>query len=169
MNNNNENLSIKSSKAISVDAERDLFWMRHALELARHAEAIGEVPIGAVVISDTDNTVLGEGWNCPISTNDPTAHAEIIAMRQAAQHLNNYRLVDATLYVTLEPCLMCVGAMLHARIKRLIFGAHDPKAGAVLSVFHALDTKLNHHLSYRAGILSDECGALLKRFFQQKR
>jgi len=109
-------------------SELDVFWMQHALELAKRAESEGEVPVGAVVVYDEQ--VIGEGWNSPISDNDPTAHAEIMALRSAAKKINNYRLLDTTLYVTLEPCIMCTGAITHSRVKRVVYGATDPKAGA---------------------------------------
>ena len=132
--------------------------MQHSLSLAQLAQAKGEVPVGAIVV--LNNQIIGEGWNQPICTNDPTAHAEIIAIRQAAQHVGNYRLVNSVLYVTLEPCLMCVGAIMHARIQTLIFGAKDPKVGAS----HQLKlTKVQH------GICASECSAILKNFFKTKR
>ena len=147
---------------------QDIFFMQHALELAKKAGLLDEVPIGAVAV--LNNEIIGEGFNCPIRTNDPTAHAEIIALRQAAQKLNNYRLPGAALYVTLEPCVMCIGAMLHARIKRLVFGASDPKTGAVISVFKILDErKLNHRIEFQSDVLADECGKILSDFFRGKR
>ena len=143
-------------------------WMAHALALARRAEEYGEVPVGAVLL--LDNQVIGEGWNQPISTNDPTAHAEVMALRAGAKALGNYRLVDTTLYVTLEPCAMCVGAMLHARIQSLVFGAHDPRTGAVKSVLQLLDEKhLNHRIEWRGGVIEKECGDILQAFFRQRR
>lgn len=142
--------------------------MRRALQLAKQAEALNEVPVGAVVVMD--NEIIGEGFNRPIMNNDPTAHAEIIALRQAAKKLDNYRLPEVTLYVTLEPCMMCVGAMLHARIKNLVFGAFDPKTGAVASAFKILDEKnLNHKIEFSSGILADECGKILSDFFSKRR
>lgn len=150
------------------DITQDIFFMQQALLLARKALSLGEVPVGAVVVIDSQ--VVGEGFNCPIMTSDPTAHAEIIALRAAAQKTGNYRLPKATLYVTLEPCVMCVGAMLHARVKRLVFGASDPKTGAVTSVFKVLDDKrLNHQIEFCGGILASECGQMLSDFFQSKR
>lgn len=146
----------------------DAAWMRRALELARRAAQEGEVPVGAVLVRD--GQVIGEGWNRPITSNDPTAHAEIIALRAAAQQIGNYRLVDTTLYVTLEPCLMCAGAIVHARVGRLVFGAWDPKTGAVASVFNILDSAyLNHRVAWSGGLLAEECGLLLKEFFQMRR
>ena len=142
--------------------------MRHALELARRAQAEGEVPVGAVVV--LDEKVIGEGWNRPISAADPTAHAEIQAMRAAASTRKNYRLVGATLYVTLEPCAMCVGAMFHARIRRVVFGAADPKTGAAGSTVNLFEEKrLNHHALLQGGVLAAECGALLSGFFASRR
>jgi len=142
--------------------------MSRAIELAQEAEAAGEVPVGAVIVKD--GVVLGEGWNRPISTFDPSAHAEMIAMRAAAQALGNYRLLDTTLYVTLEPCAMCAGAMVHARIKRLVYAATDPRAGAAGSVFNIVQhAALNHRLEMTAGVLAEECSAMLRRFFAARR
>ncbi len=142
--------------------------MQRALQLAREAEAVGEVPVGAVVVLDGE--VIGEGYNRPITTHDPTAHAEIIAMRDAAQHVENYRLVDATLYVTLEPCVMCIGAITHARIKRLVYGATDPKAGAIHSIYSIVDDKkLNHQVEVVGGVLAEDCSTILSHFFQKRR
>jgi tRNA(adenine34) deaminase len=142
--------------------------MRRALELARRAQDEGEVPVGAVVV--LDEKILGEGWNRPISAADPTAHAEIQAMRAAATTRKNYRLVGATLYVTLEPCAMCVGAMFHARIRRVVFGASDPKTGAAGSTLDLFQEKrLNHHALVQGGVLAAECGALLSAFFASRR
>ncbi len=142
--------------------------MRHAIALAERAQQEGEVPVGAVLVLNDE--IIGEGWNRPIAAHDPTAHAEIMALRAGAEKLGNYRLNDTTLYVTLEPCVMCAGAMVHARIKRLVFGANDPKAGAIQSVFNILDsTRLNHRVEYAGGILSDECGGMLSRFFEARR
>ncbi len=145
----------------------DINHMEQALALAQYAEEQGEVPVGAILVLDDE--IIGKGWNQPISSNDPTAHAEIIALREGATKLKNYRLVNTTLYVTLEPCTMCIGAMIHARIKRLVFGAHDPKTGAVTSVFNLLDTKLNHQINYQSGILAEESSELLRRFFRHRR
>lgn len=142
--------------------------MRHALELARRAQSEGEVPVGAVVV--LDEQVIGEGWNRPISASDPSAHAEIQALRSAATARKNYRLVGATLYVTLEPCAMCVGAMFHARIRRVVFGAADPKTGAAGSTLNLFEEKrLNHHALVQGGVLAAECGALLSGFFASRR
>jgi tRNA(adenine34) deaminase len=143
-------------------------FMRRALELARRAEAEGEVPVGAVVV--LDEQVIGEGWNRPIAASDPSAHAEIQAMRAAASARRNYRLLGATLYVTLEPCSMCVGAMFHARIRRVVFGAADPKTGAAGSAVDLFSQgNLNHHALVQGGILAAECGALLSDFFAARR
>lgn len=142
--------------------------MQHALKLAERAESEGEVPVGAVVVHN--NEIIGEGWNRPITDNDPTAHAEVMALRSAAKKLNNYRLLDTTLYVTLEPCIMCSGAIIHARIKRVIYGAKDLKAGAVDSAFTILGTDcLNHQVDVNGGVLAAECGQILTEFFRKKR
>ena|SRR2546426_1170349 len=145
----------------------DEAFMRRALELARRAQEAGEVPVGAVLVRD--EKVLGEGWNRPIAAADPTAHAEIQAMRAAATASRNYRLTGATLYVTLEPCAMCVGAMFHARISRVVFGAADPKSGAAGGVINLFDSPLNLHTQIERGVLAAECGALLSRFFASRR
>lgn len=146
----------------------DIHFMSRALELAREAERAGEVPVGAVVVKD--GVIVGEGSNRPISTNDPTAHAEIIALRAAAQTLGTYRLLDTTLYVTLEPCAMCAGAMVHARVKRLVFATTDPRAGAAGSVFNIVQHEaLNHRLVYESGVLQVECSAMLRGFFLARR
>lgn len=148
--------------------DRDEYWMSKALANARHAAGLGEVPVGAVVV--LNDGIIGEGSNQPISSNDPTAHAEIIALRAAALTVRNYRLPETTLYVTIEPCTMCVGALIHARIKRLVFGALEPKAGAVCSRFHLLEgNNFNHMIEYHQGVLADECGRLISDFFQQRR
>ncbi len=142
--------------------------MRHALELARRAEREGEVPVGAVIVRN--GVIIGEGWNRPIGAHDPTAHAEIMALRDAGERIGNYRIVDTSLYVTLEPCLMCAGAMIHARIGHLLFGAYDPKGGAG-SVFDLLppDARSNHRLICQGGLLEDECGELIRGFFRSRR
>ena len=142
--------------------------MQRALELARRAEQEGEVPVGALVV--LENEIIGEGWNRPIGAADPTAHAEIAALRAAATRLGNYRLTGATLYVTLEPCPMCAGAIVQARIARVVFGATDPLAGAAGTVFNLLQTSsLNHRAVVLGGVLAQECARLLKGFFQSKR
>ena len=146
----------------------DIDFMQMALDLAKQAAALGEVPVGAIVVKD--NVVIGRGSNAPIGLHDPTAHAEIMAMREAAAFLGNYRLVDCSLYVTLEPCAMCSGAMQHARIAKLIYGASDPKTGACGSVINLMnEPKLNHHTEVVGGILAVECGAVLSEFFKQRR
>ena len=142
--------------------------MQTALVLAGRAAASGEVPVGAVLVQG--ESLLAEGWNQPIAAHDPTAHAEVMTLRAAGQSLGNYRLADTTLYVTLEPCLMCVGAIVHARIARLVFGAHDPKSGAVTSCMHGFEVPgLNHRVESSGGVMADECGALLKQFFRDRR
>lgn len=147
---------------------QDTHWLRHALELAQHAETQGEVPVGAALVFNDE--LVASGWNQPIKTHDPSNHAEIVAIRAAGQQMQNYRLPQTTLYVTLEPCLMCIGAILHARIKRLVFGAYDPRAGAVGSVIDVREISgLNHKLECFGGLLRDECANLLKTFFQKRR
>ncbi len=149
-------------------SDRDEYWMAKALALAQQAAGIGEVPVGAVLVLNDE--VVGQGSNRPISSNDPTAHAEIIALRNAAQILVNYRMPETTLYVTIEPCTMCVGALIHARVKHLVFGALEPKSGAVCSCLHLLDgTTFNHTITYRQGVLAEACGQLISDFFQQRR
>jgi tRNA(adenine34) deaminase len=146
----------------------DEFWMEEALREAQRALALGEVPVGAVIVSD--GRIVGRGCNRPISTNDPTAHAEILALREAGQTVGNYRLLDCDLYVTVEPCAMCAGAITHARIRRLIYGADDPKAGAVRSVLHVLNQpKLNHQVEVIPGVLAARSMDLLQTFFREKR
>lgn len=146
----------------------DVDFMREALSLAAEASAAGEVPVGAVVVRDGE--IVGRGWNRPISSSDPTAHAEIVALREAAARLGNYRLPGCELYVTLEPCAMCVGAMLHARLARVVYGAADPKTGACGSVVSlSAEARLNHQTAFEGGVLAAECGELLKRFFAERR
>ena len=146
----------------------DADWMRMALTLAGRAASSGEVPVGAVLVQGDD--LLAEGWNQPIAAHDPTAHAEVMALRAAGQSLGNYRFVDTTLYVTLEPCLMCVGAIVHARVARIVFGAFDPKSGAVESCLHGFDAQgLNHLVESTGGMLAEECGEILKSFFRKRR
>ena len=143
-------------------------FMGRALELARHAEAAGEVPVGAVVVKD--GVVVAEGWNHPIGAHDPTAHAEIVALRAAGQALGTYRLTGTTLYVTLEPCAMCASAMVHARVQRLVYAATDPRAGAAGSVFNIVQhAALNHRLECTGGVLAEECGTMLRNFFLARR
>jgi tRNA(adenine34) deaminase len=146
----------------------DLIFMRQALSQAHNAWALGEVPVGALIVKD--GRVIATGFNQPIGSQDPTAHAEIMALRAAASMLGNYRLPGCELYVTLEPCAMCVGAILHARIARVIFGASDPKTGACGSVVNLFEHgKLNHHASVIGGVMADESSALLKEFFAERR
>lgn len=146
----------------------DQDWMRYAIRLAQRAEQHGEVPVGALLVYE--NRCLAEGWNQPIQNHDPTAHAEIQAIRKAGQALNNYRLIDCTLYVTLEPCVMCMGAISHSRIKRLVFGAFDPKRGAVCNALQLSNAPfLNHHVEWQGGVLEADCSSLLTGFFKAKR
>lgn len=149
-----------------TDSDED--WMRYAIRLAQRAEKQGEVPVGAVLVQA--GQCLAEGWNTPIASADPTAHAEIVAIRKAGQVLNNYRLPHTTLYVTLEPCVMCMGAISHSRIQRLVFGAFDVKRGAVCHALQLTDAPfLNHLVTWEGGILETECADLLKAFFRQRR
>lgn len=146
----------------------DLRFMGLALRQARLADAAGEVPVGAVVVKD--GSVIGSGFNQPIRLNDPSAHAETMALRAAAQHLGNYRLTGCVLYVTLEPCAMCAGAIFHSRISEVIYGAADPKTGVAQSVIHLFDEhRLNHHASIRGGVMAEACGSLLQAFFARRR
>ncbi|MBK4727476.1 tRNA adenosine(34) deaminase TadA [Pantoea agglomerans] len=146
----------------------DEFWMRHALQLAQRAWDEGEVPVGAVLVHE--GRVIGEGWNRPIGHHDPTAHAEMMAIRQGGKVIENYRLLDTTLYVTLEPCVMCAGAMVHGRIGRLVFGARDAKTGAAGSLLDVLrHPGMNHQVRIEQGILAEDCAALLSDFFRQRR
>lgn len=157
-----------SSNGDSVIRDEDIAFMHAALDLARQAEAVGEVPVGAVVVRE--GVIVGRGFNAPISRHDPSAHAEMQALRDAAQRLGNYRLAGCELFVTLEPCLMCAGAIMHARIARVVFGASDPKAGvcgSVLDVF--AEQRLNHHAEVVGGVLAEECGAMLSNFFAMRR
>jgi tRNA(adenine34) deaminase len=152
----------------SLNSEVDVKFMQRALDLARRTEQDGEVPVGALVVMG--NEIIGEGWNHPIGAADPTAHAEIVALRAAANRLGNYRLTGATLYVTLEPCPMCAGAIVLARVARVVFGASDPLAGAAGTVFNLLQSpSLNHRAEVQGGVLGEECSRLLKEFFQSKR
>jgi tRNA(adenine34) deaminase len=146
----------------------DLAFMSRAFELAQAAQVAGEVPVGAVVVKD--GVIVGEGWNRPISTQDPTAHAEIIALRAAAQQVGSYRLLDTTLYVTLEPCAMCAGAMVHARVKRLVFANTDLRAGAAGTIFNIVQhDALNHRLEVTGGVMEHECREMLRAFFLARR
>lgn len=149
-------------------SDNDNKWMQRALALARKAQAQGEVPVGALIVIDDE--ILGEGWNQPVGTHDPTAHAEIVALRAAARQVGNYRLNGATLYVTLEPCAMCAGAILHARLKSVVFGAYDARAGAAGSRFAVLQSPhALHAIEVRGGVLREPCGQLLKDFFASRR
>jgi tRNA(adenine34) deaminase len=151
-----------------MQSESEEYYMGLALAEAQKAQAAGEVPVGAVIVSD--GNVIGKGFNRPISGNDPTAHAEIVALRDAARHQQNYRLSNATLYCTVEPCMMCAGAIIHARIARVVFGTPDPKAGAAGSIYSVLtDPRLNHRVEVLSGICEDECAALLRQFFSARR
>jgi tRNA(adenine34) deaminase len=149
-------------------AHQELGFMRLALEQAQHAWDLGEVPVGAVVVKD--GVVIARGYNQPIGRHDPTAHAEIVALRAAAEALGNYRLPGCELYVTLEPCVMCSGAMMHARLARVVYGATDPKTGACGSVLNLFEQEqLNHHTDVAGGVMAEECGDMLKSFFVARR
>lgn len=153
---------------ITLEAEIDARFMRRALDLALEASHAGEVPVGAVLVLDGE--VIGAGFNAPIAGADPTAHAEIRALRQAAERVRNYRLPGSTLYVTLEPCAMCAGAIMHARVARLVFGAVDPKTGACGSVINLFSqSRLNHHTRVIGGVLAEDCGRVLRDFFALRR
>ncbi|MBE9564514.1 MAG: tRNA adenosine(34) deaminase TadA [Proteobacteria bacterium] len=142
--------------------------MGKALELARKAEAAGEVPVGAVLVKDDE--LIAEGWNQPITSHDATSHAEIMAMREAGKKLNNYRLIDTTMYVTLEPCSMCVGAMIHARVSKVVYGADEPRTGALGGAFNLLDANQHNHVfSVVSGVLAGESRSLLQAFFKSRR
>ena len=157
-----------ASRSDSAPGNRDAAFMREALALADTARHAGEVPIGAVLVRDGE--IIGRGFNAPISSHDPSAHAEIAALRDAAARVGNYRLPGCELFVTIEPCAMCAGAVLHARIARVVFGARDPKTGACGSVVDLFaEPRLNHHATVESGVLADECGAMLTRFFDAKR
>ena len=146
----------------------DEAFMRRALALAHEAGSLGEVPVGALVVKDGE--IVGEGYNRSISTRDPTAHAEIVALREAARRMGNYRLSDTSLYVTLEPCVMCAGTIVNARVARLVYGCSDAKAGGVGSLYNILnDKRLNHQVEVVSGVLGEECAALLKDFFRERR
>ncbi len=148
--------------------DKDELWMRRALVLAQRAYVAGEVPVGAIVVMD--GALVGEGWNRPISAADPSAHAEILALREAALTQNNYRLPGSTLYVTIEPCTMCFGAMVHARVERVVFGATEPKAGVLVSNTALVDSDFyNHRFDWRGGVCETECSELIQRFFRQRR
>ena len=151
-----------------MDIETDIKWMEKALELARKAEAAGEVPVGAVIVKD--NQLIAEGWNQPITSHDATSHAEIMAMREAGEKLNNYRLIDTTVYVTLEPCSMCVGAMIHARVAKVVYGASEPRTGALGGAFNLLEANQHNHIfEVESGVMAEESKVLLQEFFQSRR
>ncbi|MFZ0774757.1 MAG: tRNA adenosine(34) deaminase TadA [Candidatus Sulfotelmatobacter sp.] len=151
-----------------LTAESDELWMEEALRSAQRALEAGEVPVGAVVVCE--GRIVGHGWNRNIADNDPTAHAEIVALREAGANAGNHRLADCDLFVTIEPCAMCAGAMVHARIRRLIYGADDPKAGAVKSVMQVLNhSQLNHRMEVRSGVLAGRCAEFLQTFFKSRR
>lgn len=153
---------------MSADYHNDEYWMHHALTLAQRAWQEGEVPVGAVLVHH--NQVIGEGWNRPIGHHDPTAHAEIMALRQGGVVLQNYRLIDTTLYVTLEPCVMCAGAIIHSRISRLVFGACDTKTGAAGSLVDILHHPgMNHQVVVVGGVLASSCSDMLSDFFRKRR
>lgn len=153
---------------MGVIENTDTRWMQHALTLAERAREAGEVPVGAVLIRREE--IIGEGWNQPIKSNDPTAHAEVVALRDAAHRIGNYRLPETTLYVTLEPCAMCSGAILHARLARVVFGARDPRTGAAGSVFDILTTdQLNHRVAVTGGVEAEQAAAVLHQFFKARR
>jgi tRNA(adenine34) deaminase len=157
-----------SAAAVADPAGHDQRFMRRALELAQQAAEVGEVPVGALIV--IDGAVVGEGYNRPIASHDPSGHAEIQALRDAAARLRNYRVPGSTLYVTLEPCVMCAGALMHARVARVVFGAPDPKTGGCGGVVDLFaDARLNHHARVDGGVLASECGALLRDFFASRR
>ena len=148
--------------------EKDKHFMKAALKAAKKARGNGEVPVGAVLVKDDE--IISTGKNSPITLNDPTAHAEIIALREGGEKLKNYRLIDTILYVTIEPCTMCMGAIMHARVKKLVFGTFDPRAGAAGSLFDfTIENKFNHNVEVKSGILESECRELIQDFFKQKR
>ena len=151
-----------------MSIKSDEHWMTRALELARKAEALGEVPVGSVIVKD--DQVIAEGFNQPIASHDASSHAEINALRAAGDALNNYRLLDTKLYVTLEPCIMCVGAMIHARVARVVYGASDPKTGALGGAFNLLDAMHHNHIfEVTAGVLAEESSTMLQAFFKARR
>lgn len=152
----------------SVAPKTDEEWMQYALSLAHHAEEQGEVPVGAVLVQG--GVIVGEGWNQPIIASDPTAHAEVVALRNAGQNISNYRLCDTTLYVSLEPCVMCAGAIIHSRVARVVYGAADLKGGAAGSVFNILGTdQLNHQVDVLGGVMAEDAALVLSSFFRKRR
>lgn len=151
-----------------TQAEVDEFWMKRALELAKNAQDAGEIPVGALLVKD--NQLIASGWNRSIESHDPTAHAEIMVLQQGGRALSNYRLLDTTLYVTLEPCIMCAGALVHSRIGRLVYGARDFKTGACGSFINILERPgLNHYVDVKGGVLEETCSAMLSNFFKMRR
>jgi len=159
---------VDKQAALDTAAYTDQDWMRYALSLADKAEAVGEIPVGAVLVKD--NQIVGEGWNLSIIEHNACAHAEVNAIAAAGKHIDNYRLLDCTLYVTLEPCPMCAGAMVHARIKRLVYGADDYKTGAAGSVFNLVNNEqLNHQVEVTSGVLAEECATKISQFFKRRR
>jgi tRNA(adenine34) deaminase len=175
--NQHKKSSLKSKDSTAIEVrdwsddgsnEVDASYMRQAMLLAENAQAIGEVPVGAIVV--VDSLIIGQGYNQSITTHDPSAHAEMLAMREAAKNLQNYRLVDATLYVTLEPCPMCAGLLVHGRVKRIVFGAYDQKTGATGTVMNLVQHEsLNHKIEVTGGCLQDECSTQISDFFKQRR
>jgi tRNA(adenine34) deaminase len=157
-----------TEKQNSIPAISDESWMQRALELARCAAAAGEVPVGAIIVRDGE--ILGQGHNRNLMDNDPTSHAEIVALRDAAARARNHRLVGAVMFATIEPCAMCAGAMIHARLSRLVYGAADPKAGAAASALEVINhPRLNHRMEVTAGVLAADCSEILRAFFQSRR
>lgn len=153
---------------MSEQVNQDEYWMQYAISLAAKAEAVNEIPVGAVVVAD--GNIIGEGWNTPIMDHDPSAHAEMKAIRAAARTVENYRVIDATLYVTLEPCPMCAGLLVHSRIRRLVFGAYDEKTGAAGSVMQLCQhPQLNHQITVTGGVLAEQCGGIISAFFKRRR
>ncbi|HEY5715818.1 MAG TPA: tRNA adenosine(34) deaminase TadA [Psychromonas sp.] len=159
---------MSDNSELNGQLSEDEKWMAYALSLADKAESLGEIPVGAVIVKD--NKIIAEGWNLSILNHDACAHAEIMAIQSAGQKIENYRLIDCTIYVTLEPCAMCAGALVHARIKRLVYGAGDYKTGAAGSVFNLVQSvQLNHQLEVTAGIFAEQCAAKISAFFKQRR
>ena len=153
---------------MTAPLEEDEYFMKAAIKAAKKAWENGEIPVGAVLVKDDE--IISTGQNSPITLNDPTAHAEIIALREGGEKLKNYRLIDTILYVTIEPCTMCMGAIMHARVKKLVFGTFDPRAGAAGSLFDfTIENKFNHNVEVKSGILESECRELIQAFFKQKR
>jgi len=161
-------MTLENTNNNEIQHSTDEMFMRRAFELAQKAEQLNEIPVGAVVV--TNGKIIGEGFNQSITLNDPSAHAEMLAIKQAGQTLQNYRMLDCTLYVTLEPCPMCAGLLIHSRIKRLVFAAHDLKTGAAGSAFNLVQhEKHNHKIDITQGILAEQCSALLSNFFKRRR